>query len=204
MNCYIQHTEEARKNAGAYLEISLLDCLTTKKFQDSFLTFPKFQQNSRAFQDSLQIPGLSRTFQDWREPCPMTKQPKTNHNIIYLLQVKYFNVLAEILNYISSLTTYSLTKLNLACTKYVPQELVMLVSQLDPSLRSTLFLIFSLLSANAVCVNGRKWWINLFSGLSRTLFKFQDFPGLVGTMYQRVRNICFSIKIPIPLSGLWK
>ena len=86
----------------------------------------------------------------------MTKQPKTNHNIIYLLQVKYFNVLAEILNYISSLTTYSLTKLNLACTKYVPQELVMLVSQLDPSLRSTLFLIFSLLSANAVCVNGRK------------------------------------------------
>ena len=49
------------KNVGAYLEISLLDCLTKKKFQD----FSKISAKSQNF------PGLfsnSRTFQDWWEP----------------------------------------------------------------------------------------------------------------------------------------
>ena len=73
VNCQIQH-------AGIYLEISLLDCLTTKIFEDFSRTFPKFQQNSkfqdflglfsnfRTFQDYFQISGLSRTlfkFQDF-------------------------------------------------------------------------------------------------------------------------------------------
>ena len=56
------------KNAGVYLEISLLDCLTIKKFQEFSKTFPKFQQNSRTFQDFPKLffkfqnfPGLSRT-----------------------------------------------------------------------------------------------------------------------------------------------
>ena len=52
------------KNVGVYLEISLLDCLTTKKSQDFSRTFPKFQQNSRILQD---FPGLfsnSSTFLD--------------------------------------------------------------------------------------------------------------------------------------------
>ena len=49
---------ESPKNAGVYLEISFLDCLTTKKFQDFSRTFPKFQQNSRTFQD---FPGLVGT-----------------------------------------------------------------------------------------------------------------------------------------------
>ena len=47
------------KNASVYLEISLLDYLTTKKFQDFSRFFPKFQQNSRTVQDAFQIPGLS-------------------------------------------------------------------------------------------------------------------------------------------------
>ena len=49
--------------AGVYLEISLLGCLTTKKFQDFSITSAKFHA----------FPGLfsnSRTFQDWLEPCP--------------------------------------------------------------------------------------------------------------------------------------
>ena len=49
------------KNAGVYLEISLSDCLTTKEIQDFSRTFSKFQQKSRTFLDSFQIPGLSRT-----------------------------------------------------------------------------------------------------------------------------------------------
>ena len=52
--------------AGVYLEISLLDWP-----QRNPKTFPKFQQNSRTFQDSFQIPGLSRTFQDCWEPWIM-------------------------------------------------------------------------------------------------------------------------------------
>ena len=66
---------ESPKNVGVNLEISLLDCLTTKKFQDFSRTFPKYfkifqkiskyQLNSRTCQDSLQILGLSRTFQDF-------------------------------------------------------------------------------------------------------------------------------------------
>ena len=50
--------------AGVYLEISLLDCLTTKKSQD-------FSKISAKFQD---FPGLfsnSRTFQDCWEPWIM-------------------------------------------------------------------------------------------------------------------------------------
>ena len=46
---------ESPKNAGVYLEISLLDCLTTKKFQDF----------SRTFQNFSKITGLSRIFQDF-------------------------------------------------------------------------------------------------------------------------------------------
>ena len=48
------------KYAGVYLEISLLDCLTTKKCQD----FPGLFQNFRKIRGlfrTLQIPGLSRT-----------------------------------------------------------------------------------------------------------------------------------------------
>ena len=51
VNCQIQHTEEARKML-VFTQKSLLDCLTTKKFQD----FPGLFSNFR-------------TFQDWCEPC---------------------------------------------------------------------------------------------------------------------------------------
>ena len=53
------------KNAGVYLEISLLDCLTIKKFQEFSKTFQKFQQNSRTFQDFPKLFSNSRTFQDF-------------------------------------------------------------------------------------------------------------------------------------------
>ena len=55
------------KNVGVYLEISLLDCLTTKKFQD-------FSKISTKFQG---FPGLFsnfRTFQDWWEPWHRTSK----------------------------------------------------------------------------------------------------------------------------------
>ena len=45
---------ESPKNAGVYLEISLLDCLTTKKFQD-------FSGLSRTLFKYYDFPGLSRT-----------------------------------------------------------------------------------------------------------------------------------------------
>ena len=53
------------KNTGVYLAISLLDCLTIKKFQDFSRTFPKFQQNSRTFQNFPKLFSNSRTFQDF-------------------------------------------------------------------------------------------------------------------------------------------
>ena len=53
---------ESRKNAGVYLEICLLDCLTTKKFQD-------FSKISAKFQDFPGLLSSSRTFQDWWKPC---------------------------------------------------------------------------------------------------------------------------------------
>ena len=49
------------KTAGVYLEISYLDCLTTKKLQVFSTIFPKFHQNPRIFQDSFKIPELSGT-----------------------------------------------------------------------------------------------------------------------------------------------
>ena len=56
---------ESPKNAGVYLEISFLDCLTTKKIPGLFQDFSKI---SAKFLESFQIPGLSRTSQDWWEP----------------------------------------------------------------------------------------------------------------------------------------
>ena len=49
---------ESQKNAGVYLEISLLDCLTTKKFQN-------FSKISAKFQDFPGLLSSSRTFQEW-------------------------------------------------------------------------------------------------------------------------------------------
>ena len=64
------------RNTGAYLEISLLNCLTTKKFHDCSRTFPKFQQNSR-------------TFQDWWEPCHSCVSSE-NVKTIKLFLIKYW------------------------------------------------------------------------------------------------------------------
>ena len=50
-------------NAGVYLETSLLDFLTTEKFHDLSMTSPKFQQNSRTFQDYPGIFSNASTFQ---------------------------------------------------------------------------------------------------------------------------------------------
>ena len=74
-----QRVQSMLKNVGVYLEISLLDCLTTKNSR----SFPKFQQNFSTFQGSFQIPRLSRTVEN-HESSPLTTKPATNTNSLLL------------------------------------------------------------------------------------------------------------------------